>query len=304
MKNSIVIIALSILIFTACDKVKNPNQNPNAITSCTFNPQITKTDSNTAKVNHRIVMVEDYTGHTCGNCPRAAEECTLIANTFKDSVVIIAVHAGNQYSPPVAPDFPEDFRTAAGTEWDVTFGFSQAGLPKGAVNRTVPVIQGKNAWKGLVDNLLNAPQSAKIELTTRLDTVTMFLKVDVKTTFLKTWPNDVNLVVVMTEDSIVARQKDYFPPAGVIVENSDERPEYEFEHMMRGAVNSAFGTTIKTGPIAVNDVVRNSFSCHQVTPWPIVPANPKRNYRHMSVVAFVYDKVTNEILQADQLKIK
>jgi hypothetical protein len=213
----------------------------------------------------------------------------------------MAVHAGNQFSPPKLPDFPEDFRTSAGTDWDVFFGFSGAGLPKGSVNwAQTPFPQPRTTWDGHVNTLLNAPQSAKIELTTRLDTTAMLLRVDVKTTYLKNWTNTTKLIVVMTEDSIIARQKDYAPPVGSTVENGDEIPDYVFMHMMRGSLNGSWGEQLKSGPAALGEVVRKTYNCYEIKPWN----NLKKNLKHMSVVAIVYDEVTKEVLQAGKLKIK
>jgi thiol-disulfide isomerase/thioredoxin len=300
MKKAILIIILAGFVLS-CDKVKNPLQNPDAISNCTFNPQIIKTDSTSAGINHRKVLVEDYTGHTCGNCPRAAEDAEAIANKYGDSVVVIAVHAGTQFSPPYLPKFPEDFRTSAGTDWDNFFGFSGAGLPKGSVNRAqTPYPQPRNAWDGLVNTALNWAQSAKIEITSWLDTNSMFLKADVKTTFLKNWANTTKLIVVVAEDSIIARQKDYAPPASATVENGDEIPDYIFMHVLRGSINGSWGEEIKSGPASINDVVRKSYSCYQINPWN----NEKKRLKNMSLVAIVFDDVTKEVLQVDKLKIK
>jgi hypothetical protein len=198
------------------------------------------------------------------------------------------------------PDFPEDFRTATGSDWDTYFGFSAAGLPKGSVNRAqTPVPQPRSTWDGLVNTILNTPQSAKIELTTTLDTVEMRLKIEAKTTFLSNWANTTKLCVVISEDSIVARQKDYNPPVGSVVENGDERPDYEFMHMMRGSVNGSWGDELKTGAVT-GDVIRKTFNCYLIKPWN----NEKKRLKNMSVVAIVFDGVTREVLQVDKLKIK
>ncbi|MBK7666291.1 MAG: Omp28-related outer membrane protein [Sphingobacteriaceae bacterium] len=290
-----------VMLVLSCDKVKNPLQNPDAITNCTVSPHFVKTDSNTTKVNHRIVLVEDYTGHTCGNCPRAAEEAENIQNKYGDSVVVLAIHAGTQFSPPKLPDFPEDFRTSVGTDWDGFFGFSAAGLPKGSVNRDqTPFPQPRNAWDGLVSTALNWAPSAKLELTTWLDTSAMLMRVDVKTTFITSWSNTTKLVVVMSEDSIIARQKDYAPPVGSTVENGDEIPDYLFMHMLRGSINGSWGEEIKNGPSAIGDVVRKSYNCYEVKPWN----SEKKRLKNMSVVAILFDESTREILQVDKLKIK
>lgn len=301
MKN-IALLILPVILFFACDKVENPNQNPDAVTDCTVNPHFVK--SNLTKMNFRKVLVEDYTGHTCGNCPRAAENATTIVNRHGDSVVVIAVHAGTQFAPPVPPNYPEDFRTPAGTDWDNFLGMSAAGLPKGCVNRSqTPYPQPRTTWSVTVDALLNNPQDAKMLVTTTLDTTQLLLNVEVKTTFLKAFTDDVFLSVVITEDSIIGAQKDYSPPVGATVINGDERPDYNFEHTLRGAVNGSWGDEIKKAPIAINDTVTKTYKCFKLNPWPVKPSNPKYNLKHMSVVVFIYKASNKEVIQVEKVHI-
>ena len=40
------------------------------------------------------ILLEDYTGHKCGNCPRAAEKAEELKAIYDDQLVSIAVHAG------------------------------------------------------------------------------------------------------------------------------------------------------------------------------------------------------------------
>lgn len=307
MKRFIPVLFSMAILFASCDKVKNPIEDPKAFEppadpAC-VTPHVVKTNS--VVMNFRKVLLEDYTGHTCGNCPRAAENATTIVNMFGDSVVVIAVHAGTQFSPPFPPDYPEDFRTAVGTDWDNFLGMSAAGLPKGCVNRSqIPYPQPRTTWSVTVGNLLNNPQDAKMLVTTTLDTNKMLMNVDVKTTFLKAFPSTtLNLCVVVTEDSIVGPQKDYAPPPGATVVNGDERPDYEFEHMLRGSVNGSWGSFLISNPV-INDTISKSYTCYQLSPWPVIPSKPKYNLKHTTVVVFIYNTANKEIIQVEKVKIK
>ena len=43
----------------------------------------------------RAVLIEDYTGQYCVNCPRATEEIERLVEQYGDSVVIaVAIHSG------------------------------------------------------------------------------------------------------------------------------------------------------------------------------------------------------------------
>ena len=77
--------------------------------------------------------LEDYTGHTCGNCPRAAEKAYELQEIYGDQLVIISVHAG--FFSNTNTSYPSDFTSNTGDTWDNLFGNSNAGNPNGMVNR-------------------------------------------------------------------------------------------------------------------------------------------------------------------------
>lgn len=299
MKKLAVIFILSLVVFASCDKVKQPI----IPKKCNLS-QIHIVDSNSSVLDVKKVMVQDYTGHTCGNCPRAAEDLEAITAANPGKIVGIAVHAGTQFSPPKLPDFPEDFRTVPGSQWDVEFGMSGAGLPKGSVNwAQTPFAQPRSSWAGYVSTNLSSPQKAKIFLKTSLDTTEMAFGVDVKVTMLAATNFDVRLILVVIEDSIVARQKDYNPPVGATVENGDEIPDYVFMHVLRSDVNGTWGDLIKEGPVTSGFEVKKSY-CANVNPW----GGLRKNLKHCSVVAILYTKdsgsgAVKEVLQAEKLHL-
>jgi hypothetical protein len=302
MKKLAVIFILSLVVFVSCDKVKQPV----IPKKCNFS-QIHVVDSNSATLDVRKVLVQDYTGHTCGNCPRAAEDLETIIDAHPGKVVGMAVHAGTQFSPPKLPDFPEDFRTTPGSQWDVEFGMSSAGLPKGTVNRSPPAAQPyaqpRTAWAGQVNTQLASPQKAKIFLKSSLDTMEMACGFDVKVTMLTSTNYDVRLVLVITEDSIVARQKDYAPPVGATVENGDEIPDYLFMHVLRSDVNGTWGDILKEGPVSSGFQISKTY-CSNIYPWKGL----RKNLKNCSVVAILYTKdagsgAVKEVLQVEKLHL-
>lgn len=298
-KAGVLLVASVILAFTACDKVKQPL----IIKECKYETaHVTK--SNVTTNSFKKVLLEDYTGHTCGNCPRAAETATTMLAKYKDSLVVIAIHAGTQFAPPVLPDYPEDFRTDAGTQWDSYFGMSAAGLPKGSVNRAQkPFPQPRTTWDALANSLLDGPQQAKILMTSSLDTVNLALNLEVKTTFLTNLNDSASLCVVVLEDSIIGPQKDYSPPSGVTVVNGDERPDYVFNHTLRGAVNGAWGDLLVAKPITANTEVVKTY-CHNLDPWGDNIQEKRHKLKETVLVAIVYNSITRKVIQVEKLHIK
>ncbi|MEO6302976.1 MAG: Omp28-related outer membrane protein [Bacteroidia bacterium] len=313
MKTSIIFILFVSLLFVGCDKVKHPDTRPPVIPHCVdSSTMVVKTKSSSA----RNVLLEDFTGHTCINCPRAAEAAESL--TPKANIIIIANHVSTTFAAPQSYNDPgndtiykEDFRNDASTTWDQIslggFGMSSAGLPKGFVNR-VGGPQNYSTWSGLVATALAKPWSAKLDLTTSYDTVSHYTNVKVKTTFKTAWPNDVNLVVLFTQDSIVSDQKDGSPPPGAIMDpnGGSRRLHYRFDNIVIESFNGAWGELVKTSP-AVNDTVTRSYGCFLVNKCFFTSAT-KPNVcvkdKYVNVVAFLYDIATKEVLQAEKLRIR
>src|SRR4051812_25265537 len=57
------------------------------------------------------ILVEDYTGHKCGNCPAAARELARLDSIYPGKVIPMAVHAGYYagVTPGSNPPYPTDF---------------------------------------------------------------------------------------------------------------------------------------------------------------------------------------------------
>src|SRR6185369_355659 len=113
------------LCVLSCDKINPP-----------YREQVTVSDFCSTGIDdsvvHRKVLLEDYTGHLCGNCPDAEVYLNdSLKPIFNHCLVVVSVHAdyfatvcpngaacpGNQ--PPGA--FTTDFNTTAGTDWFNSF---------------------------------------------------------------------------------------------------------------------------------------------------------------------------------------
>ena len=115
--NQITIIIAVILVIVSCDKV-NDVRDPNA--------EVIK--------GNRKVLVEDYTGHKCGNCPAAADTLKYLTKKYPGQVIALAIHAGF-FANINTTTYPTDFRNSTGTAYDNQFGVSLAGNPNGLINR-------------------------------------------------------------------------------------------------------------------------------------------------------------------------
>ncbi|HRH09993.1 MAG TPA: Omp28 family outer membrane lipoprotein [Bacteroidia bacterium] len=282
--NKLSFLALFVAIaFTACDKVKNPIQTSTGST----------TNNNNPSTLVRKVLLEDYTGHKCGNCPAAAIVAESLSEQYAGKVIPIAVHAG--FFAKTTLQHPDSYTCTAGNEWDAGtgFGISTAGNPNGMVNRKdFPghgLIQKEDKWPTTVALALNDPYILGLTLKTTYDGGTRVLNTEVKAKFATTYTNNVKLQVIFVEDSVIGAQTDYS-------KNPDFIPNYVFMHMLRGDLNGPWGANLKNTPIANNDSVTVNLS----------PFNLGSQYKdkNISVIAFAYDATTKEVLQVEKKKIK
>lgn len=274
-------------LFPSCDIIEPPYTEGNQSDTVLCPPQ----DFPSVTNHLRRVLVEDYTGHTCGNCPRAAETATQLMNTYGEQVVIVAVHVGFFAEPRNYPNgsYATDFRTTFGNELNTFFGNDAAGLPNGMVNRK-PVsgspVLSYNSWASVAAAELALAPVAGIYIKPRYDATTRTACADVKTEFLVNLTGEYKLCVFITEDNIVDWQKDY-------AASPSDIPDYVHRHVLRTSYNGAWGETIATDPAqGSSEIKRYSMALSQN--W---------NADNIHIVAFVYNAATYEVIQAAEVHL-
>ena len=278
------------LIYQSCDYVRN------AVPSTTGSSTTgSSTTGGTTGIIYRKVLIEDYTGHKCGNCPAAARELRKLDSIYTGKIVPMAVHAGfyAAVTPASNPPYPTDFKSQAGTDFDTFFGNSLAGNPNGLVNRTgygsASFIKQWSDWGTSAYSMMSMPADFKISISNTYNSSTNQVTTVVTTKAINTKTGIFNLVVVLTEDSIVAEQIDYSLPMG-----SQYVSNYEFNHVLRGAVNSTWGDQIVAASINANDSVVKTYSNFQLSAgW---------KSKKCKVVAFVYDAGATSLTQYEVLQ--
>jgi hypothetical protein len=289
---STIVLILLFVGFNSCDKVKQPT-----IVKATAVGSNFDSVNNSAVAGFKKTLLEDYTGHKCGNCPAAARLASSLTAQYQSSLVVIAVHAGffAKTSGGTVTPFTDSYTCTVGNDWDATsgFGVSTAGNPNGMVNRKVYpgfTLVHKDTWATTVGLAQSDPFVVRLDLASAYDKSARALNVTSKLTFLQAYPNNVKLQLVLTEDSIIGPQLDYSQTP------EDYVPDYEFEHMLRDAVNGSWGEVAKAGPIAALSTATITNSNFAVS--------SAFNDRHLYLVAFLYDETTKVVLQVEKIKIR
>jgi hypothetical protein len=287
--------------YVACDYVDEPYPQTNvniADTATCPAPQFPVITNHVKKI-----LVEDFTGHTCGNCPKAAKELHDLDTIYPGRIIGLGIHVGGYALPAPGYNgsgqtaFLDDYRTAVGTLYDATFGASGFGLPQGMFNRkdfdAVNQTQLKfyPNWKTYAAGIISEPSVADLQIAVDFNNSTRKLCVAVKDSILTTMSGNYKLTVLLSQDSIISWQ-DY-----VGVNKSD----YAHRHVLRDAITpaGAWGETLATGSLNAGTKTIRHFAY-------IIPASYTSvacNVNQCHVVAFIYNTATYEIIQAEEVKV-
>jgi hypothetical protein len=265
-----------IIAFASCDKVNKPYKVTENVLMCDVIPDFPALDNVVQKY-----LLEDYTGHTCTNCPSAHN---IIANNLKpmdDTLVVIAIHSGD-YARPEDGVFSADFRTEAGNEYAKEFKISS--YPSGMINRMLfnnDRIVSYSKWKNTLAAIPRKPADIGIQIITELnnDIACIF----VKTSLLDNISGKLRLCALLTEDNIISPQKN----------GSRVDTNYVHNHVLRTSLAPVWGNNMEISAKDESFIKGYSVDFNN-TAW-------KREDCH--IVAFVYNADTYEILQVEEIKL-
>ena len=284
MKKYLAILS-SILIITSCDIEDGPF--------------ITDYDS---YVNpEKKVLIEDFTGHLCPNCPDAAREIDAIHDIYGDQIIGMAIHVSKSFARPYpasqAPSFQYDFRTNWGDELDSYYGISAMGLPRGMVNRIgFPDNHklGKDEWASTVALELKKDVDFTIHISS--DENSISITSEVKNNI----SSEYNLVVCLTESNIINWQKD----------GQDNIEDYQHNHVLRTVLmdeelsnssNYISGQQIEA-LINYDLAALEQYNIDYSTNTAELGNGNAGDWdaSNMSIIAYIYNTTTKEIVQVEE----
>ena len=284
------------------------------ITSCdvVVGPYLIDGNTNPIDTNSFVkkVLIEDFTGHRCPNCPAAAEELASLQNFYGDKVIGIAIHPSSQAfstpSPLTSSSYTYDFRTEFGDNLDDVFGMTDAGLPVGMVNRigyNTNHQLSKEEWAGVVQTELDKAPVFGISIGSDVVNGEGIISVNVES--LSDLNESYNVVVCLTENNIIEWQTD---------NTAGDIEDYEHNHVLRTILNSTFGETIgnnftegdlweKNYSVNITDL-ENQNEDYSLNTLFMGNGNCKNwEEDNMEIVVYVYNTTSYEIVQVEQIHL-
>ena len=264
-------IILLFAFFASCDKIEEPLKEQEGTCGDASIQPIKK------------ILVEDFTGQKCVNCPDAAEILHQIKEDYCDYVIPISIHVSN-FAAPSGTTFLNDYRTETGNELDDenNFNVSSRGLPNGLVSRTIfggNLVLGKDEWRAAVDSIRKMQPEVNIIIESTYDETSKKVTAKIKVEVLQSLSYKINLGLYVTEDSIISPQITH---SGVV-------DDYVHMHMLRKGVNGAFGEILANSATA-GDILEKTFTFDANEGWVM---------KNIGLIAFVSKNETKEILQAE-----
>lgn len=298
--NNTIVFFIGVLLLNciSCDVIEG-----DYMTSDVINPN----DTNTFV---KKVLIEDFTGHRCPNCPSAAEELAALQNFYGDKVIGIAIHPSSQAfstpSPLTSSSYTYDFRTEFGDDLDDVFGMTDAGLPVGMVNRigyNTNHQLSKEEWAGVVQTELDKVPVFGISVSSDVLNGEGTISVNVES--LSDLNESYNVVVCLTENNIIEWQTD---------NTAGDINDYEHNHVLRTILNSTFGETIgnnftegdvweKNYSVNITDL-ENQNEDYSLNTLFMGNGNCKNwEEDNMEIVVYVYKTASYEIVQVEQIHL-
>jgi len=246
-------------------------------------------DTTTTTQQLRNVLIEDFTGHRCKNCPKASKKIEELVTAFgSDRIIGLAIHAGPGNFTNTTADYPTDFTTQAGKQIQNFFGTNF--LPVGMVNRENWTASGNSHWSGYANwptlsaEAMDSTLRVALNVEAALDGTTL----TVSTEALPQVPllHDLKYVVLVKESNIVSPQ---------LLPDDTRDPDYVHMNVLRAFVTDVWGDDLGTSPMTPSDVLNDSKTLTWNTDWVkdnsavVVYAFNPENYRILQVVEVAID---------------
>ncbi|MBP3350347.1 MAG: Omp28 family outer membrane lipoprotein [Bacteroidaceae bacterium] len=230
------------------------------------------------------LLIEEFTGHKCVNCPDGAAIVHEIQEYYPGRVVVVGIHAG-MLATPTGEFAKQNFMTADGTKYYNEFGVQ--GNPAALLNREHFAgedwaVRTKEKWMTYAISELGKEPVCEVLPTVTYNAETRELSVETEVEAYENMPADLNLQVQIVENVIGMQLK-----SGDVIDE-----EYEHNHVFRTSVNGTWGEAIESLPAGE----KKTYTCTTTFNEKWVPENS-------AVVVFVYENSSKRVLQCNQAAV-
>lgn len=239
----------------------------------------------------RVVLLEEFTGKGCNNCPKGSREIENLLTLFPDNLIAVSIHAGHFANPESFPGLGQFDLRAPQSQELIDLLSPIIGYPTATVNRTIvsgDIQLGRNQWASAIAQQLEIDPAVELGITKVFDPETRELKVTVNGIGKQSLSGDIRISIMLTESGIIDAQLDQDSPGGKV-------DNYVHNHVLRNMLTPAAGTSILNS-IVTGQVFSMALSTIIDEGW---------NEHNMEIIAFVTNVSASDktVLQATSVHL-
>ena len=287
---SLLFIGLSLLFLGACKEQKAPGLDLGGA----FTTDSSYVASVEAKQD-KVIVIEELTGVTCANCPKAAQVIKDIQKAHPNRVIAVGMHPpSSNFTEPVANKSKYDFRQDAVDEIAILLG-GRGALPSASLNRE-KITSGKifdkdrGSWISRINPWLSETTPVNIRMESSYSSDSNQVELITKVAFTEEVQEDLYLSVYVTENGIIDYQAD-----GLIYIS-----DYEHNHVFRKILTSVSGSSLNFADKNAGTVLQKRIKFE-----PTITGDNAWNLDNCTVIAFVHKSGSDQsILHGAEVSLK
>ena len=218
----------------------------------------------------RHILIEDFTGQKCSNCPEAHKVIHELKALYGEYVIAVAIHAGHfgiaENSKPGIIGLMQPEGNTYANSWGIET------YPAGIINRASGILKHSD-WPAYARQALTEPTNFEITLACEVIADSIVINT---TTLPSSNTNDKMLQLWITESNVIAPQ----------LNGKNEENNYINQHVYRASVNGSWGEKISLQEKVPHHTIHK------------IKVRDNWEIGHLSVIAFIYDEKDNSIQEA------
>lgn len=179
----------------------------------------------------RVVLLEEFTGQKCVNCPDAHAVIENMLAQYPEYLISVSIHGGSDQNAIGEDQMPGyGLRNTEGAAY--TDAYKISSFPAGVINRRSGV-KTSDLWPNEIRDEMSRPSALEMAMTATLSADGSKVNIEV---YLEPWENiEGRLQLWVVESSIVSFQQT----------KSGMKSDYVHNHVFRGTVNGLDGEPVR-----------------------------------------------------------
>lgn len=179
------------------------------LSACSDWEQTVNLPDNNAVESKRVVLLEEFTGTSCVNCPAGIAISNAIADAYPNNVVLIGIHSRFLAQPATKGQVDMRLPDAQAIE---DFLGNWLAKPEAAINRLYSIqadgyrYGNPDSWKGIVEAELQKAPDFELTISPAYNAANRELRVTLNAKALKDFNEPIHLHCGITQSGIIADQ--------------------------------------------------------------------------------------------------